>query len=158
MTDRDFRTPAEELRRLQQEVAETKAVLKDILGRLNQIQRHVSRLSPRPKKGDVTGDTATEIAVAPSSLTASEALQVFDGLAQTWRQLGAEAVEDQLAKFPLPELVVLAKELGLPTGKPSKRGITQKILGRVKESVLLSKNVNVTRPSSGEVGGQTKSR
>lgn len=150
MTERDFRTPSEELERLQEEIAETKDVLREMLARLSQIERHASRLSPGWKRAaQSTNHPTSEIAGADSSMSRSQALQVFDGLVDSWRQRGYEAVQGQLAKLQLPELVVLARELGVPVGKPSRKGVTHKILGRVKESVLLSRNVNVTPPSHG---------
>lgn len=148
MTNDAFRTPPEELRRLQEQIAEAKEALREILARLNQIERHARRVFPSPQKPRSMTDANREISPPSSSLNAAQALRVFDDLAETWRQSGHEAVEEQVAKFPPADLIVLARELGLPIGRPSKKRLTQKILGRVKESVLLSKNVNVTRPRS----------
>jgi hypothetical protein len=146
-----FRTPPEELRHLLDELAAVRATLRDIGGRLAQIERHVKRafnVPPRPTSS-ASSRGSVRAALPPPTLSPAQALSVFDELAPLLEDRGREAVEERLSTLGLSDLKLIAQELGAPLPrKPSRRALGVAILGRVNESRLLSRNRNVTAPHS----------
>lgn len=153
-----FRTPPEELAVLTREVAEIRAVLRDLVLRLNQIERHARRAfgvrgesKPKPRK------STPRPALDSPAMSAEDALRFFDQLVEMGRGESAEGVQQRLYQLGIADLRLLAQELGLPGGtRPSKRAIVTSILGRVRESIMLSKNINVTAPRSETPAGSAE--
>lgn len=149
-----FRTPPEELRHLLEQITELKITLRDVAGRLSQIERHVKRAfrvppSPMPRVPRASSARPPRTALPPPTLSPSQALAVFDELAPLLENHGREAVEQRLSSLGLSDLKLIAQELGAPLPrKPSRNALGAAILGRVNESRLLSRNRNVTAPRS----------
>lgn len=149
-----FRTPAEELHHLIEQIGEMRTVLREMTSRLGQIERHAKRAfqppkaaaaSPRPR-GEVRAPRAPQ---PPPTLSSAAALELFDQLPGLLDSGGRKAVEGKLGSLELPDLKLLAQELGAPLPKkPSRKGLYSVIMGRVNESLLLSRNRNVTQPRS----------
>jgi hypothetical protein len=56
-----------------------------------------------------------------------------------------------------PNLKLLAHELGLSfASKPSRKALATAIIGRINESVMLSRNTNVTAPRSESVSSNSE--
>ena len=65
---------------------------------------------------------------------------------------------ERLEKMKVPDLRMIAHEVGLTfASKPSKKLLISRIRSRINESMLLSKNVNVTQPRSAQVGNESES-
>lgn len=146
-----FRTPPEELRHLLDQITELKITLRDIAGRVSQIERHVKRAFRVPKspKPGAASARPPRPALPPPTLSPSQALSVFDELALLLENHGREAVEGRLSSLGLSDLKLIVQELGVPLpSKPSRKALGAAILGRVNESRLLSRNRNVTAPRS----------
>lgn len=151
--DSPFRTPTEELQRLEQQIAQAREALREIAARLSQIERHVKRAfgvqKTRAVNRAVNAGPASVAPDAAPTLTQAEALKLFDELPAIWARDGRPAVEQRLSELTLPDLKVLAQELGAPLArKPSRKSLVSAVVGRVNESVLLSTNRNVTQPLS----------
>jgi len=151
--DSPFRTQSEELQRLEQQIAQAREALREIAARLGQIERHVKRAFGA-QKTRAAGPSArarrapAEPDAAPT-LTQADALKLFDELPAMWARDGRPAVEQRLSQLTLPDLKLLAQELGAPLPrKPSRKSLVSAVVGRVNESVLLSTNRNVTQPLS----------
>jgi hypothetical protein len=151
MSDSFFRTRDEELTRLNHELAELKTALREIGERLGQIERHVKRAfgikeAPRGDKGKPkTKDPDTE---APS-ISPDGALVVFRELTELTRDKGSTAAESRLELMSLADLRLLARELGVSfPSKPSRKSLQAGVRGRITESLMLSRNRNVTDPAS----------
>jgi hypothetical protein len=151
--DSPFRTPTEELQRLEEQIAQAREALREIAARLSQIERHVKRAFGVQKTRAVDpAANARSAPVAPDAaptLTQAEALKLFDEFPAIWARDGRPAVEQRLSELTLPDLKLLAQELGAPLPrKPSRKSLVSAVVGRVNESVLLSTNRNVTQPLS----------
>lgn len=145
-----FRTPAEELHHLLEQVIEIRGVLRDVAAKLGQIERHAKRAFQAPKAAALPRPRpVVRSAQPPPTITAAAALDLFDQLPGLLDSGGRKAVEERLGALELPDLKLLAQELGtpLPT-KPSRKSLNAVIIGRVNESLLLSRNRNVTQPRS----------
>lgn len=160
--DTKFRSPSEEIERLTQEIAEIKSAMREIAGRLSQIERHARRSLGTPRSGKSPQSRPSQERPADSgapTVSREEALKVFEDLTGIWRDRGGVEVETRLAQLGAPDLKLMAHELGLSfENKPSRRGLQDGIIGRIKESVMLSRNTNVTAPRSAEAPTSTPER
>ena len=157
MSNDPFHTPSEELTALTKEIAEVRTALSELGFRLGQIERHVKRAfgggsGGRPR---APGSPKLPPTAAPApTMSAAEALAFFDGVVATSRTDGRAVAEQIIGQLDVGDLRLMATELGLPGGnKPSKRALLAAILRRVHESLLLSKNTNVTQPRSPQIQG-----
>jgi hypothetical protein len=74
---------------------------------------------------------------------------IFDELKSLSLLTDNEQAVERLEQMSIPNLKIIAHELGVTfKSKPSKRSLVSAIRGRLNESLLLSKNVNVTQPRS----------
>jgi hypothetical protein len=144
-----FRTREEELARLNSELAEIRGLLRDATSRLGQIERHVKRAfgvrespkQPTPKSKEAEGELP--------SISPEKALEVFRELTDLSRERGSAAVEERLGQTNIPDLKLMAHELGVSfSSKPSRKNLHAGIRGRVSESVMLSPSRSVSAPSA----------
>lgn len=155
MSDNDagFRDKHQELDRLTQELKQMKDLLREVASRMSQIERHVKRafIPLPPLKRDSQGKGNDRLRKTPEKPTISEqqALGIFDELKSLSLSGGSERAVEQLERIPSANLKLLAHELGLTfRSKPSKKVLISGIRGRINESLMLSRNVNVTQPRS----------
>jgi hypothetical protein len=147
----DFHTPVEELELLQSELAGIRSLLSEITAKLTQIERHVRRAFPDAKPAR-TGTAKPRIDNADKdkpSLVHDTALELFETLRQVAVNEGSGAIEKRLSELNMADVRFLSQELGLPSGsKLSRTKLNAGIVGRLNESILLSRNVNVTQSRS----------
>jgi hypothetical protein len=148
-----FRSRDEELEHLGRQMADIRESLREVAGRVNQIERHVKRsfgvsslpgqaMSKGPKR---PADGAPE----QPTMSAEEAISAFEGLVRTWKEQSPERVESRLQEIGMPDLKLIAHELGLSfASKPSRKVLAAGIVGRINESIMLSRNTNLTPPRS----------
>jgi protein-tyrosine-phosphatase len=85
----------------------------------------------------------TEIAEQKAnSLTSEEAQKEFDYIVQIARSGATSEAESYLERQPSSNLLVIAKEVGVTfrNNKPSIKAMREAILGKVRESILLSRH------------------
>ncbi len=146
MTDDLFNTPTEEVNRLVSELHETKEALRDLSSKLSRIETRLKRVFPSafPKKKDaVTKKRGSAIQEAPT-LTAEQAMTLYQELVDLARKDQLTEVRRRLSSMNAADLSLLRTELGAPLGKrkASAKALTDAILGRIKESVMLSKHTD----------------
>lgn len=149
-----FRNKEEELQRLTQEIADLKATMKDMASSLTRIERHVKRSFGVPSKSKSSEKTkprqkSTERKKEEPTITAEDALKLFDELSESWDRQETTLIEGRLQEMTIPNLKLIAHELGLTfKGKPSKKTLCTGIMGRLNERSMLSRNVNITAPKT----------
>ena len=151
--DTGFRDKHQELERLILELRQMKDLLKDIASRMSQIERHVKRaFVPLPMNRPSSNKLRIDRPKKPleqATITEQQALAIFDELKSLSLLNGNEQAVQRLEQISIPDLKIIAHELGVTfKSKPSKRSLISRIRGRLHESLLLSKNVNVTQPKS----------
>jgi hypothetical protein len=143
--DNPFNTPGEEVKRLIEEVREAKEALRDVSKRLSQIEVRIQRTFPLliPKKGRGTRERVPGAAAEPT-ITPEQAIRAYDEMVELARKDDHQSVHDRLASLGLGDLNLLRLELGASIGKkkPSRRVLEEAIIGRIRESVLLSRHSN----------------
>jgi hypothetical protein len=142
-----FRTPEEELNRLNTELAELRELMRDVAGRLNQIERHVKRafgVKQTPRASGKQKESQQGATISPD-----EALNQFRELTDLSREGGSDAVEHRLAQMSIANLKVMAHELGVSfPSKPNRKNLQAGIRGRISESVMLTQNRNIMSPTA----------
>jgi hypothetical protein len=136
-----FRTPSEEIDHLASELAEVRVLLRDISQRLSLIERHAKRLVPAslPKKAFTRRARGPKSAAPVATISTLEARTLFDTLSESLRRGDAIEVDKRLRTLSIPDLAVIAKELGVPSlNRPTRRNLYAGIAGRLKESAMLS--------------------
>lgn len=150
--DAGFRTPVEELEHLQNELAGIRSLLREATVKLGQIERHVRRAFPdyKPAKTVTSGKSqARSPEENKPSLVHETALELFDTLRHIAENEGSSAIERRLSELSMANIRYLSQELGLPSGsKLSRTKLNNGIVGRLNESILLSRNINVTQSRS----------
>lgn len=152
-----FRSPEEEARELAKELRELKELLRGISGKIAQIEARARRAFPttfakmaRPSSG---GQKPTD----PPTISPQEALRLYDDLVQLAKGGNKNEAQDRLQEMMLPDLALLARELGVSLGKskPSRKTLVNGVLGRISESMMLSTSGLRQRSEKAEdVGGE----
>lgn len=147
-SDNVFRTREEELARLNSELAEIRGLLRDATTRLGQIERHVKRAFGIKESPKQPAPKPTEAGSEQPSISPEEALDEFRELTDLSREKGSSAVEERLGKMSIPDLKLMAHELGVSfSSKPSRKNLHAGIRGRISESVMLSPSRAGSPPS-----------
>ena len=146
MTGDPFNTPTEEVNRLVAEVRETKELLRELSSKLSRIETRLKRVFPpafAKKNDEATRERVPAGRKAPT-LTVGQAMILYQELVDSARKDQFEEVHRRLSSFGLADLSLLQRELGASLGKkkPSAKALITAILGRVKESIMLSKHTN----------------
>ena len=160
-----FRSRDEELEYLGRQTADIREVLREIAGRVIQIERHVKRsfgVSSIP--GQATAKEPRRIADGTHerpTISAEEAIAAFEGLVHIWKEQTPERVESQLQQMGTADLKIMTQELGLSfASKPSRKTLTAGVVGRINESIMLSRNTNLmsarSDPTSPKPGSEPK--
>ncbi|MGH7836887.1 MAG: hypothetical protein ACREQC_03575 [Candidatus Binataceae bacterium] len=150
MSDPQAAAGKDEARHLALEIHELKGVLREISGRLGRIETRLKRVFPQAFEAVKAERIALEATDAQASLTPETALSLFDDLAAQIQEGRKTEVEEKLRDIPISDLALLARELGVSLGKkrPSRNSLTLAVLGRLKETVMLTKHSNATRARS----------
>ena len=148
-----FLSPREQLEDLLKQIAEMRGLLRNISDRLNQIERHAKRAfgpvaETKKRERSSAGSDAREDL---PTMSPEEALNLFERLTTLWKEYGRSTVEQKLQELQVPDLKLMTHQLGVSfPSKPSRKALHAGIIGRINESVMLSKNVNVTPPRSAQ--------
>ena len=147
MPDQDmFNTPPEEARQLAEELRQVKDVLKDISRKMTQLETRAKRAFPSafPKPSPrQRGQTKTPSA-EPPTMTREQVMAIYDQAVKMAKEGDVEGARKQMEAMELGNLNLLRMELGASIGKkkPSKAALLGAILGRLNESVMLTKHTN----------------
>ena len=123
-----------------------KDALREISGRLGRIESRMRRAFPQAfvtiqKIGPRVASDERQMA---PSLSPEQALKLYDELVDQSKAGDRENLLMQLSAISVPDLLLMSRELGVTLGKKktSRKALTDAIVGRITQSVLLSKHVN----------------
>jgi len=145
MTDNLFNTPADEIDRLVTELRETKEALRDLSGKLTRIETRLKRVFPQAFPKAIKERKEKPLSEnQPTSLTPETAMVLYEELVQHARNDRLEQVSNRLSSLSIPDLSFLRRELGASLGKrkPTAKTLIEAIVGRIRESVMLSKHTD----------------
>ena len=114
--DFTFRTQSEEVQELARELAQVKGLLKEISLKVAQIEKHAKRalgdLYPSKENARVKGAVSKPKKKIEATIKPDQVSAIFDELTNLWKTKGGGKVEERLTSTGLPDLVVIAQELG----------------------------------------------
>jgi hypothetical protein len=146
MSEDLFNTPREELLRLADEIRETKELLRDVSGRMSRIETRMKRSFPTlfPKAPLAETSHAQPEGQGQPTLTPEQVMGVYEELVDQGRRGELQPVRQRLAEIGVADLNLMRRELGasLGTKKPSRRSLEEAVIGRIRESVMLSKHTH----------------
>jgi hypothetical protein len=147
MDEKDiFNTPQEEAEHLAGELGEIKNVLRELLRKVARIETRAERAFPSAfrKTGYNLQKSHKVSSTGPPTMSADEVMRVFEEVIALAKAGNTDQARRRLEAMNPPDLNLLRTELGASLGKkkPSKSTILEAVLGRVKESVLLSYHAN----------------
>ncbi|WP_194459571.1 hypothetical protein [Bradyrhizobium sp. CCBAU 53421] len=140
-TESGFRNTDEEVLKLLEECGELRRTLKTISSQLARIEARVKGAFPQAAKTLNDRRTANS-ALKTSTLSSEQALGKFDRIVNLASSGATSEAETYLARQASADLFAIAKEVGVtfPSSKPSVRAMRDAILGKVRESILLSRH------------------
>lgn len=137
----EFRTPEQEVLKFLDECAELRQTLKTISAQLSRMEMRMKLAFPgvmeqlQERKAGMKRSSA-------ASITPEEALSEFDRIVRMAASGASQEAQRTIEKMSTPDLLFLAKELGVSfrKSKPSVKATREAIFGKVRESILLSQH------------------
>jgi hypothetical protein len=128
---------------LVEEIGELKEILRDVSRKLTRLETQVKRgvLSA----GSKTSDSPTGAEVnKPANLSAANVLEVYEELRLQAKNGNEEEVRKKLLAMSATDLNLMCCELGMPpsTKNPSRKKMFELIIGRIKQSLRLSRHID----------------
>jgi hypothetical protein len=159
-----FNTPEQDVVLLAKELNEIKEILRDLSRKLSRIEDRASRAFPSAFPKPVTkpkGERSRKL--SHPTMSAEQAMRLYDEVVDEAKGGNMEKVRSRLEAMESADLNLLRTELGASIGKkkPSKRVLMEAVLGRVNESVMLTRHINrsqlIDQASSPEtISGQSE--
>jgi len=142
-SDLEFRTSDQEVLKLLEECAELRRTLKAISAQVGRMENRVKRAFPAAAVQARERKARTN-RFGGATITPEQALAEFDRVAALAASGANEEAERILEAKSAPDLLVIAKELGVTfsKSKPSIKVMRDAIFGKVRESVLLSRHTS----------------
>lgn len=137
----EFRTPEQEVLKFLEECAEIRLTLKTISSQLGRMEMRVKRAFPAVTEQRQERKSRTSRS-SMASITPEQALSEFDRIVKMAAAGASQEAERTLEKMAAPDLLLIAKELGVsfPKSKPSVKSAREAIFGKVRESILLTRH------------------
>jgi hypothetical protein len=138
----------EDVEILAREIRDLKEVLRELSGKLGRIEKRLRVFFPAAfPKSKPRANKGQSLQSSPPTMTSEQVLGFYNELIDLVRADRRSQVEDNLARLALGDLALLVRELGAPTGNnPSRSGLTKSVMGRLKQSIMLSRHSS--RPAS----------
>lgn len=142
-SDLEFRTPEQEVLKLLEECAELRRTLKAISAQVGRMENRVKRAFPAASAQAHERKARTSRS-SEATITPEQALAEFDRVVGLAASGANEEAERILEAKSAPDLLVIAKELGVTfsKSKPSIKAMRDAIFGKIRESVLLSRHTS----------------
>jgi len=149
VSERDpFNSPKEEVERLASELGAVKELLREVSRQLGRLELRVKRAFPAtypagPREAARGGSSSRP---APT-ISAGEALRVYEELVQLARTGARGEIQSRLASMGVPDLELMRRELGVSLGskKPSKKLLIPAIQARISESFMIGQHTDRDR-------------
>ncbi len=138
--------PDDENSQLVDEISELKEILREVSRKLTRIETKVKRggISATPKVSEPTVSQPDETTDKPTNLSAEQVLQIYEQLRLKAKNGKEEEVRKKLLSMTATDLSLVCLELGMPpTAKnPSRKKMIEVIIGRIKQSLMLSRHID----------------
>jgi hypothetical protein len=140
-SENEFRNTDQEVQKLLEECGELRQTLKTISAQLSRIESRVKTAFPAVAK-KIHDRKILNLKQRESSLTSEQAQIEFDEIVRLAGSNNPSEAEQYLNRQSAADLYAIAREVGVSflSNKPSLKTLRQAILGKVRESILLSRH------------------
>ena len=136
----------DETSQLVDEISELKEILREVSKKLTRIETKVRRgaIPATPKISESTVSQLDETTDKPANLSAEQVIQIYEQLRLKAKNGKEEEVRKKLLSMTATDLSLICLELGMPpTAKnPSRKKMIEVIIGRIKQSLMLSRHID----------------
>lgn len=136
----------EETLDLVDEIGEIKEILREVSRKLTRIETQVKRgvTSAASKTSDFQNSQTAADVKKPANLPADNILQVYEELRLKAKNGKEQEVKAKLLTMSATDLNLMCCELGMPPSSknPSRRKMFELIIGRIKQSLMLSRHID----------------
>lgn len=136
----------EETLDLVDEISELKEILREVSRKLTRIETQVKRgvTSAASKTSDFQNSQTAADVKKPANLPADNILQVYEELRLKAKNGKEQEVRAKLLTMSATDLNLMCCELGMPPSSknPSRRKMFELIIGRIKQSLMLSRHID----------------
>lgn len=136
----------DESSQLVDEISELKEILREVSRKLTRIETKVKRggISATTKVSEPTVSQPDETTDKSAGLSAEQVIQIYEQLRLKAKNGKEEEVRKKLLSMTATDLSLVCLELGMPpTAKnPSRKKMIEIILGRIKQSLMLSRHID----------------
>jgi hypothetical protein len=136
----------EETVHLVDEIGELKEILREVSRKLTRIETKVKRgvTSATSKTSEFQHSPATADVQRPADLSPENILQVYEELRLKAKNGKEQEVREKLLAMSATDLNLMCCELGMPPSSknPSRRKMFELIIGRIKQSLMLSRHID----------------
>ncbi|MCU0542422.1 MAG: hypothetical protein MUE44_09545 [Oscillatoriaceae cyanobacterium Prado104] len=143
MRNQEMLTDGEESVQLIDEIGELKEILREVSKKLTRIETRVKREAIAAASKSVESPSAVSAKKAVD-LSAEEVLQIYEDLRLKAKSGDEEYVRKKLLSMSATDLNLMCCELGMPPSSknPSRRKMFELIIGRIKQSLMLSRHID----------------
>jgi hypothetical protein len=157
MSDQGEQLKREDVEALAGELRDLKEVLREVSGKLGRIEKRLRLFYPesfpRPERRK---EKSSDVQETPPTITSQQALELYSELVDMARTGREQQAEARVANLGIADLALLVKELGAPSGKkPNRTALTKSLMGRLKESIMLSRHT--VRPGANRASQDERS-
>jgi hypothetical protein len=128
---------------LVEEIGELKEILREVSRKLTRLETQVKRgvISAGSKTSDIS--SAADVN-KPANLSAANVLEVYEELRLQAKNGNEEEVRKKLLAMSATDLNLMCCELGMPPSSknPSRKKMFELIIGRIKQSLRLSRHID----------------
>ena len=136
----------EETVQLVDEIGELKEILREVSRKLTRIETKVKRagIAAASKTSELSNSQATADVQKPVNLSAENVLEVYEELRLKAKNGKEQEVREKLLAMSATDLNLMCCELGMPPSSknPSRRKMFELIIGRIKQSLMLSRHID----------------
>lgn len=129
------------------ELRDLKDILREVSGKLGRIERRLRLFFPESfPKSERHKEKELELHEPTATINSQQALDLYSELVEIARTGKEQQLEARMASMGIADLALLVRELGAPLGKkPTRIALTKSLMGRLKQSIMLSRHT--VRPS-----------
>jgi hypothetical protein len=143
-----FPTANEEIQSLIKELHNLRAEVRDVSSKLSRIERRVVNAFPNAMKHErkMKGPSPEPQALQHSTMSSEQIRDLYDELVGVARNAGESALMDRIGNIADWDLRLMVQELGISLGKkkPSRPILQSNLIQRIKESLMLTRHVNLS--------------
>lgn len=140
---------SEDVAQLTDEIVELKEILREVSKKLTRMEAKIKRgFSANSKKIAATASQSTVESKKAVALSSEQVLQLYEELRLQVKKGHEEEVEQKLSEMNVTDLHLLCWELGVSLSgrSPSRKKMLDIIMGRIKQSLMLSRHIDRHAP------------